>query len=176
MNEEVEIDVALAGSEIARYNFYHIRWLLAADTAGLLALIIMTYLSIFHRSPAARDLFGSLLIWAVLLLAAGLSQPLILFLQIFVLRNPTMASQTALRIYRFAANGIHVRSGGRTAITSWNKIVKVKDIGRLVLIFTGPRLAYVIPKRCFATLDEAGAWTRFFLEKMDEHKKTRPKG
>jgi len=170
MIEQIEIDVTLTKSEIARYNFYHIRWLLTIDFLGFLALIAMTYLSIFIPSPGVRNLFGSFLFWGVLLLAAGLSQPFILFLQIFVLKNPAIFVQTARRFYRFATDGIHIKSDGKAVLTTWNKIVAVKDIGRLILVSTSPKLAYVIPKRCLGSNAQVKSFTGFLLERIKQAK------
>jgi hypothetical protein len=165
-----EIDVTLTRAEIARYNFHHIRWLLLLDTAGFLGLLAMTYLSIFHPSPDTRELIGSLIIWAILLLALGLSQPFILFMQIYILKGPGMSIQKARRIYSFDDMGIRVSSGSRKASTPWSGIEAIKDLGRIILIFTGPRLAYVIPKRCVGTADEIRSFTRFLLSKIKKAK------
>lgn len=168
MSEKIEFEVALTRSEIARYNFYHIRWLLILDFLGFIGLLVLTYASMFHPEPQTRDLFGSLVIWAVLILAVGLSQPFILFLQIFVLKNPAMTSQTARRVYTFSGDGIRISSGDRLATTPWSKITALKDIGRLILIFTGAKLAYVIPKRCFSSIEQSKVFTGFLLRKIKE--------
>jgi hypothetical protein len=122
----------------------------------------------FHPEPHIRDLLGSLVIWAVLILAVGLSQPFILFLQIYVLKNPAMVSQTARRVYTFSDDGIHISSGDRLATTPWSKITALKDIGRLVLIFTGAKQAYVIPKRCFSSFEQSKIFTGFLQQKIKE--------
>lgn len=160
----MEMDVVLTKAEIARYNFYHIRWLLLIDLLGLIGLVVLTYLSVFNPSPQTRDMLSSLLIWAVLLLAAGLSQPFILLLQIYILKNPAMQVQTARRNYRFDNDGIHIESNGKRVLTPWGRIVKVKDIGRLILIFTGPKMAYVIPKRCFSSGGQVNSFEGFVIE------------
>ncbi len=170
MSDDIEIDVVLTRSEIARYNFYDMRWLLILDILGLIGLLIMTYASMFHPEPQTRDLLGSLIIWAILILAIGLSQPFILFLQIFVLKNPAMASQTASRVYTFSDDGIHISSGGRLATTPWSKITALKDIGRLILIFTSAKLAYVIPRRCFSSDEQRKAFIGLLVQKVKEGK------
>lgn len=166
MSEEIKIEVALTRSEIARYNFYHIRWLLILDILGLIGLLILTYTSMFHPEPQTRDLFGSLIVWAVLVLAVGLSQPFILLLQIFVLKNPAMVSQTTGRVYTFSDEGICISSGDRLATTPWSKLTALKDIGRLILIFTGAKLAYVIPKRCFSSNEQRKKFIGYLLRKI----------
>ena len=166
MSEKIEIEVALTRSEIARYNFYHIRWLLILDFLGLIGLLVLTYASMFHPEPQTRDLFGSLIVWAVLILAIGLSQPFILFLQIYVLKNPAMVSQTARRVYTFSDDGIRISSGDRLATTPWSRVTALKDIGRLILIFTGAKLAYVIPRRCFSSDDQRKKFMGFLLRKI----------
>ncbi|MEE8417458.1 MAG: YcxB family protein [candidate division Zixibacteria bacterium] len=166
MPEKIEIDVTLTKSEIARYNFYHIRWLLILDILGLIGLLIITYASMFHPEPQTRDFLGSLILWAVLILAFGLSQPFILFLQIYVLKNPAMTSQTASRIYTFSDDGIHINSGGRLATTPWSRVTALKDIGRLILIFTGAKLAYVVPRRCFSSNEQRKEFMGFLLRKI----------
>ncbi len=170
MSEEIEIDVTLTRSEIARYNFYHIRWILILDILGLIGLLILTYASMFHSEPQTRDFLGSLIVWAVLLLAVGLSQPFILFLQIFVLKNPAMVSQTASRVYTFSDDGIHINSGGRLATAPWSRITALKDINLLILIFTGVKLAYVVPKRCFSSNEQRKEFIGFILRKIKDTK------
>ncbi len=170
MSDDIEIDVVLTRAEIARYNYYHIRWLIKLDILGLIGLLIITYASMFHPEPQTRDLFGSLIIWAILILAIGLSQPFILFLQIFVLKNPAMAVQTARRIYTFSDDFIHISSGGRLATTPWSKITALKDIGRLILIFTSAKLAYVIPGRCFSSNEQRKAFMGLLVRKIKEGK------
>jgi hypothetical protein len=166
MADEFEIEVSLMRADIARYNFHHIRWLLVLDTAGLVALLIMTYISLFHPEPEMRALFSSLLFWAVLIVAIGLSQPLVLFLQIYVAKSPAVESQRAGRVYRFNDDGIRIESEGRAVVTPWSKITALKDIGRLILIYTSSRLAYVIPRRCFKTDQAKRSFIRYLLERI----------
>ncbi|MEE9555402.1 MAG: YcxB family protein [candidate division Zixibacteria bacterium] len=168
MADSYEIDVSLTRAEIARYNFHHIRWILVIDILGLLGVVAMTYLSIFHPSHETRELFGSLLVWAVVLLAAGLSQPFILFMQIYIIKSPAMLTQKARRVYRFDNDGIHIESEGKTARTDWGKIVTVKDIGRLIVISTGPKLAYIIPKRCLGSPARAESIIGYLLEQVQK--------
>ena len=165
MTDFFEIDVSLTKGEIARYNFHHIRWILVLDLFGLAGVIAMTYFSIFDPSPATRELCGSLLIWAVVLLAAGLSQPFILFLQIYVLKNPAMLALTAHRVYKFDSDFIYIESDGKSALTAWSDVRAIKDIGRLILIFTGRKLAYVIPKRSLWSPEQLESFMRFLTEK-----------
>lgn len=166
MAGEFEIEVSLTRADIARYNFYHIRWLLVLDVLGLSGLLIMTYISLFHPEPETRELFGSLLFWAILIVAIGLSQPLVLFLQIYVTRNPAVDNQRAGRLYTFSDDGIDIESEGRTVKTPWSKITALRDIGRLILIFTGSKLAYVIPRRCFPTDEARRSFVLYLLERI----------
>ena len=168
MADYFEFDVSLTKAEIARYNFYHIRWLLVIDILGFLGVVAMTYLSIFHPLPATRELLGSLLIWAVLLLAAGLSQPFILFMQIYILKSLAMMTQTARRIYRFDDDGIHIESDGKSARKGWGQIKAIKDIGRLIIVITGPKLAFVIPKRCLGDAEKARSFIGYLLDRIEK--------
>ena len=140
------------------------------DILGLIALLVITYVSMFHPEPATRDFFGSIIIWAILIVAVGLSQPFVLFMQIFVLKNPDMASQTARRAYTFSDDGIHISSGGRLATTPWSKVRELKDIGRLILIFTSVKLAYVIPKRCFSSDEQRKEFIGLLAQKTGRAK------
>lgn len=171
MADYFEIDVSLTKAEIARYNFHHIRWILVIDILGFLGLVAMTYLSIFHPSPDTRRLLGSLLVWAVVLLAAGLSQPFILFMQIYILKSPAMLTQTARRVYRFNDDGIHIESNGKSARKGWGDIKAIKDIGRLIVVFTGPKLAFVIPKRCLGDAERARSFVGYMLDRIEKLKK-----
>ena len=165
MAGDFEIEVSLTRGDIARYNFHHIRWLLVLDALGLVMLLIMTYISLFHPEPETRNLFSTLLFWAVLIVAVGLSQPLVLFLQIYVTKNPAVESQRAGRVYTF---DITIRSQGRVVTTPWAKITALRDIGRLILIYTSSRLAYVIPRRCFKTDEVRRSFVRYLLERMEK--------
>jgi len=171
MQEDIEITVALTRSEIAGYNFFHIKWLLLLDTLGLAGLAVMTYFAIFGQSQSTRDLFGSLLFWGVIILAVGLSQPLILFMQIYVINTPAMSAQRASRRYLFNSDGIRIESEGISVLKEWSRITVVKDIGRLILIFTSPKLAYVIPKRCFESQESRESFERLLLSKTAGNKK-----
>jgi len=170
-DESIELEVSLSKSEIARYNFYHIRWLLLIDSLGFIGLIAMALASVFNHSQEVRDILSSLLIWAILLLAAGLSQPAILIAQIYVFKNPAMKIQTARRNYFFAMDGIHIRLEGKSALTPWERILKVRDIGQMILIYTGRKLAYPIPKRCFGSMAEISRFSEFIYARIGAAKK-----
>jgi hypothetical protein len=139
---------------------------LVLDALGLVMLLIMTYISLFHPEPETRSLFSTLLFWAVLVVAVGLSQPLVLFVQIYVTGNPAVENQRAGRVYTFNGGGITIESQGRVVTTSWSKITAMKDIGRLILIYTSSRLAYVIPRRCFESDESKRSFVKYLLERM----------
>ena len=155
--------VSLTRGEIARYNFHHIRWLLFIDAIGLGVLLAGVCFSLVYSEPGSRGTLEIFIFWGVLLLAVGLSQPFILFLQIFVFKTPAVLTQMELRTYTFDDDGIHIDVGARTATTFWPKVTAVKDIGRLLLIYTSPKLAYVIPKRYFSSSDDRQQFVRQLL-------------
>jgi hypothetical protein len=163
---EYRLSVSLTRGEIARYNFRHIRWLLFVDAVGLGVLLAGVFFSLAYSEPGSRGTLEIFIFWGVLLLAVGLSQPFILFLQIFVFKTPAVLTQMEPRVYTFDDDGIHIAVGPRTATTFWPKVSAVKDIGRLLLIYTSPKLAYVIPKRYFASIEERQQFVQLLLGRI----------
>lgn len=164
---EYKLSVSLTRGEIARYNFHHIRWLLFVDAIGLGVLLAGVCFSLVYSPPGARGTLEFFIFWGVLLLAVGLSQPFILFLQIFVFKTPAVLTQMELRTYTFDDDGIHIDVGARAATTFWSNVTAVKDIGRLLLIYTSPKLAYVIPKRYFSSIEERNQFVRLLLGRIE---------
>lgn len=158
MAEDYRIDVSLTKSEVARYNLYHIRWIIIMDIIGLGVFLYITYSSFAYPDPATRDLLSTISIWAAIALAVGLSQPLIIFLQIYVFRTSGISRLMAKRSYNFTDFGIHIDAMGKEAQKRWNDIRRIVNTGNILLIFTAPKLAYVIPRRCFESRNE---WRRF---------------
>ncbi len=173
---DYKIEVALTKSEIARYNFHHIRWLVLLDMIGLAVLMGIVFVSLFYPDPALRNVFKIAIMWGVLILAVGFSQPLILFLQIFILKSPAVESQMKSRVYTFDEAGIHVDTGARKATTLWSRVVAIKDIPKLLLIYTSPKLAYVIPKRYFASRRERLRFVRNLLGQVTGREVGQPLG
>jgi hypothetical protein len=168
MIEEFQISVKLTKWEIATYNFHHIRWLLWLDGFGLCLLLVAAYFSFTSPDPAARSNLSIFVFWGVLFLAAGLSQPFILFLQIYVFKSPAVIDQMQSKIYRFDDFGIHIKVSGRHAMTPWSKVTDVKEIDQLLLIYTSPKLAYIIPQRYFFSREEQ----KRFVKEILSHLKT----
>jgi len=176
MVEAYKIEVALTKSEVARYNFYHIRWLIILDIVGLGAFLYLAYLSFSHPDPGTRDLLSTISIWAAVALALGLSQPLIIILQIYAFRASTFKNLTAKRIYRFSDFGIHISSMGKEAQKEWAEIREIENLGSILLISTAPKLAYVIPRRCFGSKSEWKEFVKFIFDRIKTQNKTRPQG
>jgi hypothetical protein len=163
---DYKIDVELTRGEIARYNFHHIRWLLLLDLIGLALLLGMVYVSLVNPDPGARNTLKILIMWGVLIVAVGFSQPLILFLQIFVLKTPDVQRQMQRRVYIFDNSGIHIEADGRSVTTLWSRVVAIKDVSKLFLIYTSPKLAYVIPKRYFPSRRDRLRFVRLLLSQV----------
>ena len=170
MFEDIKIDVNLTRWEIARYNLYHIRWLLFLNLVGVIVFICIVYLSFTHPQASTREMLGTISIWAAVILALGLSQPFILIMQIYILKTPAIEDQMAPRSYSFTIEGIHVESCGRMAKAPWTKVRMLRDTGRMLLIFTSPKLAYVIPKRCFISASQVESFARFLSERLKKAK------
>jgi hypothetical protein len=166
---EYKIEVRLTKWEIARYNFYHIRWLVLLDAIGFAVLLGFVFVSLVNPDPGFRNMLKIAIMWGVLILAVGLSQPLILFLQVFVLKSPAVESQMEPRVYTFDDSGIHIKAGPRHATTLWLRIVEIKDIPKLLLIYTNPKLAYIIPKRYFESRREMLRFIRTLLERVQRN-------
>lgn len=158
MPREYEIEVSLKKSEVVRYNFFHIRWIIAADIIGMGIFLYLVYASFFSPDPSTRNLLNTISIWAAVALAFGLSQPLIIILQIYIFKTGTSADFMAKRTYDFSDNGIRVSRGDKKAEKKWVAIRRIRNAGGLLLIYTAPKLAYIIPRRCFESSKE---WTEF---------------
>jgi len=174
MIEDYELEVSLTRSEIARYNFYHIRWLIILDLIGLGIFLYVVYTSFFHPDPETRELLKTISIWAAVALAIGLSQPFIIILQIYIFKAGTGNDLMAKRTYRFSDFGIHISSMGKKASKKWADVRRIKNIGNILLIFTAPKLAYVIPRRCFRSKNEWGEFIKFIYNRIKDKNKTRP--
>jgi hypothetical protein len=170
MAEEYQISVELTKGEIASYNFHHIRWLVRLDALGFCLLIACAYFSFASPDSDIRNTLGVLVFWGVLFLAVGLSQPFILFLQIYIFKSPAVVDQMQPKIYLFDDFGIHIETAGRHATMPWSKVTGIKDIDRLFLIYTSPKLAYVIPKRYFDSREEQA---RFISQLLGRIRSTR---
>jgi hypothetical protein len=154
MADEYKISVSLTRGELASYNFHHIRWLLWVDVIGVCLLLVGAYFSFTSPKPGVRSTLSVLVFWGVIFLAVGLSQPFILFLQIFIFKTPAVIEQMQPKLYAFDETGIHIEVGNRMAMTPWSRVFAIKAIDRLFLIYTSPKLAYIIPQRCFASREE----------------------
>ncbi len=170
MSEDYEVEVALTRSEVARYNFYHIRWLIILDIIGLGVFLYIVYTSFFHPDPENRELFRTISIWAAIALAIGLSQPFIIILQIYLSGAGKSGSLMAKRTYRFSDFGIDIGSMGKRAQKKWADVRGIKNIGNILLIFTSPKLAYVIPRRCLGSKREWSRFIRFIFERAKREK------
>jgi len=170
MSEDYEFEVALTRSEVARYNLYHIRWLIILDIIGLGLFLYIAYSSFYHPDPDTRDLLRTVSIWAAIALAFGLSQPFIIILQIYIFKTAGRESLMAKRIYSFSDFGIHISSMGKKAWKKWADIREIKNIGNILLIFTAPKLAYVIPRRCLGSKKEWRRFIGFIFERAKREK------
>ncbi len=170
MSKDYEVEVTLTKSEVARYNFYHIRWLIILDILGFGIFLYIAYASFFHPDPGTREMLRTISIWAAIALAIGLSQPFIIILQIYLTGAGKNDSLTASRVYRFSDFGIHISSMGKRAQKAWADIKEIKNIGNILLIFTSPKLAYVIPRRCLGSKREWSRFKRFIFERVKREK------
>ncbi|HBC45668.1 MAG TPA: hypothetical protein DCZ43_01340 [candidate division Zixibacteria bacterium] len=166
MTDEFRISVELTRGEIAAYNFHHIRWLLRLDGVGFCLLLIAAYFSFTSPDAGVRNTLNILVFWGVLLLATGLSQPFILFLQIYIFKSPAVAIQMLPKTYSFSDSGIHIDTNERGVTTPWSRVVEIKDIDRLLLIYTSPNLAYIIPKRYFPSSEEQARFIALLLGRI----------
>jgi len=163
--QNYRIEVALTKGEIARYNFYHIRWLMLLDAVGFVILMVIVFISLIHPDLGFRNMLKIVIVWGVLILAVGLSQPLILFLQIFILKSPAVENQMRRRVYLFDERGIHVDTGERSVDIPWSHVSAIKDITTVILIYTSPKLAYVIPGKHFLSRRDRVRFKRFVLDR-----------
>lgn len=158
MSESYQIDVELRKSEVIWYNFGHIRWLIIIDLIGLLIFICIAYLSFTHPESATRELLETLSIWIAVALAIGFTQPLVVVLQVLFAKPEILRKMTVLRSYLFSDKGIEIYSLGKQAVKIWDDITNVRNMNGLLLIYTGKKAAYVIPKRC---LPDKKMWSLF---------------
>lgn len=166
MSTDYEIEVTLTKSEVARYNLYHIRWLIILDILGFGIFLYIVYASFFHPDPGTREILRTISIWTAIALAIGLSQPFIIIFQIYMTGTGRSRNLIARRIYRFSDFGIHISSMGKKAQKTWADIQETKNIGNILLIFTAPKLAYVIPRRCLGSKSEWNRFRKFIFERV----------
>ena len=171
MAEDYRVDIALTKSEVIRYNFYHIRWLIILDIIGLGIFLYIVFGSYYHPDPETRQLLRTVSIWAAIALAVGLSQPLIILLQVYLSGAGKSESLVGRRNYSFSDAGIRIASDDKTAWKEWEDIMRVKNTGNILLIFTSPKLAYVIPRRCFKSKYEWRKFIKYILEQTKMKKK-----
>jgi len=167
MNETFKIDVELKKNEVIRYNLSHILRLIIADVIGFLFFIYITYLSFAHPESSTRDLLETVSIWLAVALAIGLSQPLVIILQVLLAKTEIMRKMVAERSYLFSDNGIEIRSQGQNAVKIWDDIIRVRKLTGLLLIYTGKKAAYVIPKRCFNNTEKWRSFIKYVKVKID---------
>lgn len=163
---EFELEFSTCRLDLLKYNYFHIGWLILIDWLGLIAFLILAFFSAFHPAPSVRETLGIILFWATILLAFGLSQPMILFLQIYILKSPQVMSQLEPRKYIFTAETILIDSGTRVATIQWNRIIRIRRVLGLILLYTSPKLAYLIPERIFADKESLQSFLRFLFEKI----------
>ena len=138
---DYKIDVVLTKSEVARYNLYHIRWLIILDIIGLGVFFYLAFASFTYPDFETRELLSSITIWAAIALAVGMSQPLIIILQIYVFKTAAIGNLVAKRSYSFSDIGIHIDSMGKQAQKKWNEINAIRKTGNILMIFTSPHAA-----------------------------------
>ena len=76
---------------------------------------------------------------------------------IFVFVLPLLSAQRVLRdevvkrgvSYRFSEAGVHIETFISKADLSWAAIRRVREYRSEFLVFTNPRIAFTLPKRCF---------------------------
>lgn len=170
MSTDYEIEVTLTKSEVARYNLYHIRWLIILDILGFGIFLYIVYASFFHPDPGTREMLRTISIWTAIALAIGLSQPFIIIFQIYLTGKGRSHSLMARRDYRFSEFGIHISSMGKKAQKAWVDIQETRNIGNILLIFTSPKLAYVIPRRCLGSKGEWNRFKKFIFERVKREK------
>jgi amino acid transporter len=160
----------LTKPEVVRYNFYHIRWLILLDLIGLGLFLYIVYASYSNPVPETRQLLRTVSIWAAIALAIGLSQPFLIILQVYLSKAGKSESLMGKRLYRFSDFGIQISARGKNASKKWEDVKKIKNIGNILLIFTAPKLAYVIPRRCLGSKGEWGGFLKFTLGKVGRKK------
>ena len=90
----------------------------------------------------------------------------ILFLFVLPLLSAQRISESALIkqgvSYQFSEAGIHIETSLSKSDLSWAAIHKVRELSSEFLVFTGPRLAYTLPKRCFVSSQGVTALRELF--------------
>jgi hypothetical protein len=74
------------------------------------------------------------------------------------------------KAYIFYDYGIHIQTQTRTATRRWSEVFAIKDVGKLLLVYTTPKLAYVIPKRYFRSREEMQQFISEIIENMKSGK------
>jgi hypothetical protein len=115
------------------------------------ALLMLTaYVMLLFRSPSDQE-------WAVIMrnfrpVPWALSLPVL-----FVFGLPLLSSWLALKDkivkrgvnYQFSDSGIRINTVVSTTDLLWDAIPRVSEFRSAFLVFTNPRIAFMLPKRCF---------------------------
>ncbi len=123
---------------------------------GFVALLTLTgYVLLLFRSPSDQEWTVIMRNWGPLPWALGL--PVLI---IFVL--PLLSAKQVLKDkiikrgvnYQFSDSGIHISTGVSTTDLSWDAILRVSEFRSAFLVFTNPRIACMLPRRCFDSTQE----------------------
>ncbi len=132
---------------------------------GFVALLMLTlYVLLLFRSPSDEE-------WAVMMsnfrpLPWAFSLPVL-----FVFGLPLLTSGQALKgkivkrgvNYRFSDSGIHINTVVSSTDLLWDAISRVSEFRSAFLVFTNPRNAFMLPKRCFDSTQDMEEVRGLFL-------------
>jgi len=118
---------------------------------GFVALLALTmYVLLLFRSPSDRE-------WAVMMQNFR-PLPWVFSLPVLVVFGlPLLTSGQALKgkivergvNYQFSDSGIHINTVVSSTDLLWDAISRVSEFRSAFLVFTNPRIAFMLPKRCF---------------------------
>ena len=158
---DVNLSFALTKTDLFWYNIHFARFIVW----GALALFIMFAAgAVLVLKTPSGDL-QTAFVWGEMAIAVGLSMCVgiiaAIALQVFFLRNETVAMSMEKRNYIINSAGITVYNDRRRITRTWRDILKIIRTRKAYYFRTGDKLAIIVPFRVFAHPDE-----REFFEKI----------
>ena len=130
-----EFDVQMTASSLYDYNMYHTY----SGTAGIVGTAVGTlFLILFaaYRQPA----------YLVAGLVIILYSPLVLYMNSVkqIKLNPVYKNPLH---YMLDEEGVTVTAGDESLKVEWDKMIKARATNQSILLYTGPKSAWVFPKK-----------------------------
>jgi hypothetical protein len=150
----INLSFALTRTDLFWYNIHFVR-LLVAGSIIFFILAIAVFVCTLYVPPG--DL-KTTLIWLVMAFGVGFSlcagSIAAVVLQIFILKNETVAKAMTSRNYTISESGVAVYNEKGRIKRTWEEIRKVVKTHHGFYIKTGDKIAIVLPRHAFGSRDQ----------------------